>query len=203
MHTDANDTPAVAGLVLAAGFSRRFGTDKRLARVQDGRALLAASLQVPCAVLEQVWVVLHEGDDPVQLAVSPQVRIVHSQDAAEGMGNSLACGVRTISPASTACAVAVLLGDMPCLQRETLQALVRVASAERIVLPVFNGVAGHPVLFGRRFWPELECLQGAQGAKAVLLAHADAVQRVAVSDAGVLLDIDTPEQLHALVHERH
>lgn len=203
MHADSNDTPAVVGLVLAAGFSRRFGADKRLARLQDGRTLLATSLQVPSAVLGEVWVVLHEGDDPAQLAVSPHVHIVHSQDAAEGMGSSLASGVRAISQAGKACAVAIFLGDMPCLRRDTLHTLVQAASAKHIVLPVCNGMAGHPVLFGRHFWPALEGLQGAQGAKAVLLAHADAVKRVAVSDTGVLLDIDTPEQLHALVHESH
>lgn len=203
MHTDSDDTPVVAGLVLAAGFSRRFGTDKRLARLHDGQPLLAASLQVPAAVLAQVWVVLHDGDDPAQRAIAPHVHIVHSPHAANGMGSSLASGVRAIALGSSACAVAILLGDMPCLQAQTLRALVRAASDEHIVLPVCNGTAGHPVLFGRRFWPELERLEGPQGAKALLLAHAHAVKRVAVSDAGVLLDIDTPEQLDALVHEKH
>lgn len=203
MPATPDNLPVVAGLVLAAGLSRRFGSDKRLARLHDGRPLLAASLQVPADVLAQVWVTLRGSDDPAQLGLAPSLRIVRSPDAGEGMGSSLASGMRAIAPTCTACAVAIFLGDMPCLRRDTLLLLVAAADAERIVLPVYNGSAGHPVLFGRRFWPALQGLHGAQGAKAVLLAHADAVKRVAVSDSGVLLDIDTPEQLSALSPEKH
>lgn len=183
--------------MLAAGFSRRFGSDKRLARLQDGRQLLAASLALPGAMLSEMWVMVRDEDDRQRLGIAPHIQVGHCPPAREGMGSSLACGMDHIARSSGANAVAIFLGDMPFLKRETLQALFDAATAGNIVQPLFNGVPGHPVLFGRDFWPALERLQGDQGARAVIAEHARALVRLEVSDPGILFDIDTPELLEA------
>ena len=69
----------VAGLVLAAGFSRRFGSDKRCARLRSGQTLLGASLVLPCAQLEDVWVVLRPEDNSAALGVPVHAVVVRSE----------------------------------------------------------------------------------------------------------------------------
>jgi molybdenum cofactor cytidylyltransferase len=182
----------VAGLVLAAGFSRRFGSDKRLSPHVEGGTLLAASLRLPCAALPEVWAVLRPDDDVEALGLPSSVITVCNPQAALGMGHSLACGVQALAQRSGAQAVAIFLGDMPWISRETLSALLAQAAPERIVVPTWENTPGHPVIFGRRFWPALQTLTGDTGARAVVQANAGCVRRVAVNDPGILRDVDTP-----------
>lgn len=186
---------SIAGLILAAGFARRFGSDKRQAVLNSGETLLASSLQQVRAALPATWVVLRPDDDAQALGVPTDIPVVRSEMAEGGLGHSLASGVRVISEQSSADAVAIFLGDMPWISPTTLEQLFAAASAERIVLPTYNGQPGHPVIFGRQFWPPLTQLTGDSGARSVLQAHPTAVQRIAVSDAGVVQDVDTPSAL--------
>jgi molybdenum cofactor cytidylyltransferase len=192
MSSIDSETPTVFGLVLAAGQSRRFGTDKRRALLPCGRTLLQASIDNSQAVFGTTWVVLREDDDPSALGIPSGVTVVRSPDARLGMGHSLAAGIQALQ-ASRATAVAVLLGDMPWIAPDTLRTLVAMADPERIALPVHEGQRGHPVIIGRRFWPALVGLEGDQGARAVIAGHADCVDVFECSDAGVLRDADTPD----------
>ncbi|WP_162976876.1 NTP transferase domain-containing protein, partial [Pseudomonas aeruginosa] len=94
-------------LVLAAGQGRRFGSDKRLARLADGTTLLAASVARAREAFAEVRVVVRAGDTPASLGLPAQQRLVHSLDASLGMGHSLAAGVAAARN-STARAIAVL-----------------------------------------------------------------------------------------------
>ncbi len=189
------ESPQVAGLMLAAGFSRRFGGDKRYAELPDGQRLLNASVAAAQTQLQELWLVLREHDDAAALGVPSSANLVFSKQAANGMGHSLADGVAALAAQSKADAVAILLGDMPWIQPATLAQLIAMAGTECIVVPTYKGEPGHPVIFGRRFWHELMALSGDSGAKVVLQAHAQAVLRVEVSDAGILRDVDTPAAL--------
>lgn len=184
----------VAALVLAAGYSRRFGSDKRSQCLGSGQTLLEASLALPCARFDEVWLVLRPGE-PRPLGLPETIRVVQSTRTRLGLAHSIAAGADQIARASQADALAIFLADMPFIRSDTLDALRAACSAEHICVPTHEGVPGHPVVFGRRFWPELCQLVGDSGARAVLQRHAHAVRRIAVDDPGILLDIDRPADL--------
>lgn len=186
---------SVAALMLAAGYSRRFGTDKRRATLADGRSLLAASLALPCSMLEEVWLVLRPDESITELGLPANIKLVQHPLTAQGMGHSLAAGAERLLAESRADAVAIFLADMPAIRRDSLETLFAHASANAIVLPSYQGKRGHPVLFGRAFWPQLATLNGDAGAKPVLQQHPEAVRIVELNDPGVLQDIDTPADL--------
>lgn len=188
----------VAALMLAAGYSRRFGADKRRLVLADGRSLLAASLALPCSMLEDVWLVLRPDESPAALDLPTGVRIVQNPTSAQGMGHSLAAGAERLLAESRADAVAIFLADMPSIRRHSLEALMACAAPDRIVLPSHQGKRGHPVLFGRDFWPQLATLGGDAGARAVIQHNAEALHIVELNDPGVLQDIDTPADLARL-----
>lgn len=183
-----------AALVLAAGQGRRFGSDKRLARLPSGQTLLAATLARVLEAFDEVHVVLRVGDDPQVLGVDPRVSIVRAENAGDGMGSSLAAGIAGLVHCG-ADAVAVVLGDMPWVAAATLRQLSANARPEQIVVPVHQGQRGHPVLFGRAFWPALMTVDGDQGGRQVILDHQERCIRIAVVDEGVLRDVDRPEDL--------
>ena len=89
--------PRVVALLLAAGRGRRFGSDKRLARLPDGRGLLAASAERALQVFAEVHVLLRDEDDAQALGLPDACRIIRCSDADQGMGHSLAAGVRGLA----------------------------------------------------------------------------------------------------------
>ena len=190
--------PKVIALLLAAGRGTRFGSDKRVARLTDGRTLLAVSLARARQVFAEVWVVLRAEDDAQALGLPADTPIIRCHDAELGMGHSLAAGVHALR-AEPATAIAVLLADMPGIQPASLVLLREQAGAERIVFPLYRGQRGHPVLFGRMFWQELTQLRGDEGARTLLQAHGAACHGLTLDDAGVLLDLDTPQALQQLL----
>ncbi|WP_456269872.1 nucleotidyltransferase family protein [Kushneria sp. AK178] len=195
-------TGDVLGLILAAGHSRRFGGDKRLADL-SGRTLLAATVATLEPHVAGVTVMLRHGERPDMLGLPTETHFVVAPEAPVGMGISLASAVSTLLESSEPClqrceALALMLGDMPQVQADTLQALMARAHRETIVRPCHQGVPGHPVVFGRRFWPALAGLRGDEGARRVLKRHASQVVMLTVDDPGILNDVDTPDDLPSL-----
>ncbi|WP_187775868.1 nucleotidyltransferase family protein [Salinicola corii] len=190
---------AVMALVMAAGVSRRFGEDKRRVRLKDGRTLLETTLTMVARVYPHWWLVTRPEDDlALGAAFGPGThRRLAADHARNGLGGSLGDAFRhLLVQGETAIAAAVILADMPWLQATTCGQLNHHARAERIVLPCHEGRRGHPVLFGRDFWPMLAELQGGEGARNVVQANQQAVSVVDVGDDGIWRDIDTPQDLH-------
>lgn len=189
--------PRVISLIMAAGVSRRFGeVDKRLARMADCRTLLAASLAGarPCSA--QMVLVIRPEDDPLALGVPEDVSVLRAARADQGLGASLADAFTWLAGEEVqADAAAVLLGDMPWIAADSYRRLYRQADTGQIVRPAYRGTAGHPVLFGQSFWPELGALDGDQGAREVLAGHPRAVVTLDLEDPGILQDVDRPEDL--------
>jgi molybdenum cofactor cytidylyltransferase len=86
---------------------------------------------------------------------------------------------------------------MPRIKTDTLQQLQQAASPHQIIVPEFNQQRGHPICFGRNFFAELAKSHGDTGGRDVIKRHANCVQLLPVSDAGIVQDIDTPEDLSA------
>jgi CTP:molybdopterin cytidylyltransferase MocA len=187
----------VGGLILAAGASRRFGRPKMLLPL--GRGTVLSSVVAPHleAGLDPVVVVLGADSEAVRagagLPADPRLRVVVNEDWARGMSSSLRRGLWECRSAD---AVVVALGDQPGVTAERIRALMAAwTPGTPLVVPVHGGRAGHPVLFARSLFDELEALRGDVGAREVVRRHwAQAAQVSAVA----LLDIDIEADYAAL-----
>lgn len=184
--------------MLAAGFSRRFGGIKLSAMLANGNTVLQQSSRLLQHTINDILVVTR----PDLLAAGvlrgtgfDDTSIVLCQDAELGMGHSLACGVRALPAHWDACLVC--LADMPFIKTSTLQQILSRAAPDRIVIPQHQQQNGHPICFGRDFFSELAKSQGDTGGREVIKRHPDNIEFIAVNDAGILQDIDTPEDLSA------
>ena len=186
-------------MLLAGGAARRFGANKLLATLPTGQTVGLLAAAKLAAVVQRMLVVVRAEDDLTAAAFeNAGYAVVRCVDAKLGMGHSLACGVAA-SRASAAWMVA--LADMPLIAPATLAALATCWRKEdRIVVPMYAGQAGHPVIFSARFGAELLGLQGDRGARPVLDAHRNDMLAFVTDDPGVLRDIDTLQDLACASH---
>jgi len=188
----------ITGILLAAGSSRRFGSNKLLALLPDGTPLVLVTVRRLLSVLDAVIAVVNPQDRLLhELLAAEKVQVVVCQNANTGMGASLAAGV---AASEAARGWLVALADMPAIQVCTLQRVIHALEAgTRLVAPVHTGRRGHPVGFHSSFRNELLALSGDAGAREILTRHAASLTSLDVDDAGVLLDVDTPADLDAMV----
>jgi len=124
-------------------------------------------------------------------------RVVLNPDYAEGMSSSVRAGVRA---ASGAAGFLIVLGDQPLVSSATFDALLarQKATRARILVPTYSRVRGNPVLFDASLSAEIESVAGDVGCRGIVAAHASEVVEVPVDDPGILIDVDTPEDLRRI-----
>lgn len=184
----------VVGVLLAAGSASRFGSDKLLHPLPHGVSIAVQAARHLKAGVPRVVAVLRPGAEESGRALADEgCEIVFCRNAAEGMGASLACAVRSVADAD---AFLVALADMPFV-RPTSIAAVRDAliKGAPLAAPYFRARRGHPVGIAARYRAELETLSGDEGAKSILAAHESELVKVPVGDPGVIRDIDKPSDL--------
>ena len=189
-------------VVLAAGFSRRYGEGNKLHQALNGRPVLAWTFDSLFHLRATTAIAVVAPDDALakSLALNAGFTPVPNPARATGMGGSIACGVQALS--NEVDAVLIALGDMPRVAHSSLQALLAAFSTrDQIVVPCCDGRRGHPVLFGVHHFSALRALDGDTGAREILKQHAALVREVPVNDPGVLLDVDTPQDLAGAASE--
>ncbi|MSR11337.1 MAG: nucleotidyltransferase family protein [Gammaproteobacteria bacterium] len=183
-------TKTVGAIILAAGFSSRFGSVKLNAKLANGMSVVQQTLaNIHYAGLPSVVITRPELAAQLQLH---NTSIETFTGAAEGMGASLAFGV---SKALDWDACLVCLADMPFIESSTYRLIADRLSPATIVLPCYYTRPGNPVGFGRNFYAQLQALQGDTGGRAITESNQDAVVELAIDDPAILNDIDTPADL--------
>jgi molybdenum cofactor cytidylyltransferase len=194
----------IAAVVLAAGRSTRMGAINKLIAEIGGKPLVRiAAEQALASRASPVIVVTGHQREKVETALDGlPVRLVHNADYAEGLGTSLKAGIAAV-PAEADGAI-VCLGDMPQVDSALIDKLIGAFDPERgalVVMPSIAGRRGNPVLWSRRFFPDLMAVQGDIGARHLIGAYTEAVVEVPVEGDAALTDVDTPESLSAVKAE--
>jgi molybdenum cofactor cytidylyltransferase len=184
----------IVGLLLAAGSATRFGSDKLQHALPHGVSIAVQSARHLKSELGRVVAVVRPNSDQLISNLEAEgCEVVVCENAAEGMGASLACAARTAGEAD---GYLIALADMPFLRRTTIAAVRdALAGGAPLVAPYFRARRGHPVGLSHEFFHELVALRGDEGAKRLLAAHEKQMVKIPVGDPGALRDIDRPEDL--------
>lgn len=194
----------IAGIVLAAGESKRFGMANKL--LVDVGGVSVVRRTVSAFVEGRLHVVLvvvgHDAQRVQQELTELPVQIVQNSHFSLGQSRSLIAGIEALSPDVEAAIIGV--ADQPFLRAETIAALAgRFATdGAPLVLPRYAGVRGTPTLFRRDLFAELLRVQGDEGGRAVVRRHESRAAYVDVTDARSSVDLDTPDDLQNLLLER-
>jgi len=131
--------------------------------------------------------------------ISERLNIPHlifNPDYEQGMVTSFQAGIRALPPAADG-AVLFLL-DHPAVNAATIEMVIGKFAPNRIVIPLFNGRRGHPVLFAAEVLQEILALPSSQGANIVVRKDPGRIIEIPVDDPGILVDVDTPEDYEKL-----
>lgn len=188
----------IAAIVLAAGRSTRMeGTNKLLAEIARRPLVRIAAEEALASRAKPVIVVTgHQRDHVEKVLAGLPVHLVHNPDFADGLGTSLKAGIAAV-PADVDGAI-VCLGDMPQVDAGLIDRLIAAFDPDRaalVVVPTFEGKRGNPVLWSRRFFPDLMAIEGDVGARHLIGRYGEAVVEVPVDGKAALTDVDTPEAL--------
>ena len=194
--------PRIAAVVLAAGRSRRMAPhNKLLITDKAGKPMIARVVDnVLSSGARPILVVLGHQSEHIETALAGKpVRFIHAADYAEGLAASLKAGIAAV-PEDCAAAV-VCLGDMPLVTGRMIDRLVSAYDPEegrQIVLPTFRGKQGNPMLWDRRFFPEILQISGDSGARFLTGKYAEVLAEIEMGDDAVLRDFDTTDALATL-----
>jgi len=186
----------VAGVLLAAGTSTRFGDRNKLLATVDGRPVVrhAAATLREARVGPVTVVVGHEADRVRTALEGLNVSFVENSDYRAGQATSVRTGVATLRDRGDVDAAVIALGDMPFVAPGSVDALVDayLAGAGDALAAAADGDRGNPVLFDARYFEALTAVEGDVGGRAILLREGRLVE---TDDPGVRRDVDTPEDL--------
>jgi molybdenum cofactor cytidylyltransferase len=197
MPTPAPSSPPGV-ILLAAGFSRRFGGIKLNALLPNGHTVAGQTLARIKAATDNILVVTRPELLNILLAAgSPPDNTVLCPDADKGMGHTLACGIQSIPHWSGAL---VCLADMPFIETTTYTQLLDALREDTIIVPEYRGQRGNPVGFGSKWFELLAAATGDVGAREVMKKNSEAIVSIALDDEGVCRDVDVPGDLCLEAH---
>lgn len=184
----------ICAVVLGAGLSSRMGTQKLLLPF-GGKTVIAHIVdQLLASSVDRVLVVVgHEGRKVGNELSGRNVMIVENPDYESGMLSSVRCGLSHL-PANCS-AILVALGDQPSITSQLVDKMLQAftAAEKRILVPLYNGRRGHPLLFSTFYRDEVLTSFDDVGLRGLLHIHPEDVFELNVSSSAVLSDMDCPE----------
>ena len=190
----------ISAILLGAGESKRMRVNKLL--LPWGRetvfehcfnTLLRSKAREIIVVLNKQNEEMKDRFEKRSASTTKKVKVTVNPRYRRGMSTSIHKGLQVMDPRSEG--MLISLGDQPLLKTRTINALLRAfqQGKERIVVPSFKGMRGHPVIFHRMFRKELLKLRGDTGGKPILLKYSKQIKTLPVRSEGVIKDIDTRE----------
>ena len=197
----------IAAVVLAAGESSRMGRPKALLPIDGVRFIEKIVSSFQSTKVGKILVVLgHNAEEMRQKIADLPVLIVVNNEYKKGQLSSLVAAIRDIQAQQSSAeldGILVHLVDHPYVNPILVDVMIDrfYESKKLIVVPRYHGRRGHPVIFSRSLFSELQDTPLDQGAKAVVHAHQKDTLEIDTEDEGVTIDIDTPEEYRQFVKE--
>jgi len=182
-------------VILAAGESKRMGLPKMLLTFSGRTMIEKVITNVSESKIDKIIVVLGAYREAlIELISKLPVKYCYNDNYKKGMLSSVQCGFRNLS--SVCRAVLVFQGDQPLITSNAINEVIEayLSSGKGMVIPVYKGRRGHPLLIDIKYRDEIEKLNPDKGLRSLACMFSDDVLEVDTNESGILTDFDTYEQ---------
>ena len=189
----------ISSILLAAGQSKRMSGENKLIKSVKGIPLIKCALNnILKSHVNEIVIVLGYENETIEKLIdkTSRIKFVFNSNFETGMASSIKKGIENLSGKTDAFFIS--LGDMPSINYDTYNQLIKCNKNKKAIVPMFKGQQGNPVLFPKSFEEKLLSIQGDSGAKKILEINKKEVLYLEINDPGIIRDLDVPNDFNNL-----
>ena len=189
----------ISAILLAAGQSKRMNGENKLAKEIQGIPLLKLSVKnILASSINELVIVLGYQKEIIEKLIDKhkKIKIVFNKNFENGMASSIKTGLLHCSEKSEA--FFICLGDMPLVNHNIYNQLIKSKYNKKIIVPTYKGQQGNPVLFDKSMKDNIMNILGDTGAKKILELNKDKILNLEINDQSIAKGFDTQDNFNPL-----
>jgi len=188
----------ISAILLAAGQSKRMNGENKLIKEIQGIPLIKLSVKnILASSIDELIIVLGHQKEIVEKLIDKheKIKFVFNKDFESGMASSIKTGLDNLSEKIEA--FFICLGDMPMINQDVYNQLIRSRNNKEIIVPTYKGQQGNPILFSKSMKSIIISIEGDIGAKKILEQNKDKILKVKIDDINITKDFNTKDNFNS------
>ena len=184
----------ISAILLAAGQSKRMEGENKLIKKIQGIPLISRCVKnILTSTIDELIIVLGYQKEIVEKTINQnkKIKFVFNKDFESGIASSIKIGLNHLSKNTDA--FFICLGDMPNINHNIYNKLIKVKNDNEIVIPTYKGQQGNPILFSKSIKEKIMTIQGDVGAKKILELNKDKILNLEIDNLGIKKDFNTKD----------
>ena len=189
----------ISAILLAAGQSKRMDGENKLTKELRGIPLIKLSVKnILASSIDELIVVLGHQKEIIEKLIdkNEKIKFVFNKDFESGMASSIKTGLDNLSEKTEA--FFICLGDMPMVNHDIYNQLIKSKDNKEIIVPTYKGQQGNPVLFDKSMKEKVLDIKGDVGAKKILELNKDKILNLEINDQSITKGFDTQDNFNSL-----
>ena len=188
----------ISAILLAAGQSKRMNGENKLTKKIQGIPLINHSVKnILASSIDELIIVLGYQKEIIEKLIdkNEKIKFVFNNNFESGMASSIKIGLNNLSEKTEA--FFICLGDMPMINQEVYNQLIRSRNNKEIIVPTYKGQQGNPILFSKSMKSIIISIEGDIGAKKILELNKDKILKVKIDDINITKDFNTKDNFNS------
>ena len=188
----------ISAILLAAGQSKRMDGENKLTKKIRGIPLIKNSVKnILASPVDELIVVLGYQKEIIEKLIdkNEKIKFVFNNNFESGMASSIKIGLNNLSEKTEA--FFICLGDMPMINQDVYNQLIRSRNNKEIIVPTYKGQQGNPILFSKSMKSIIISIEGDIGAKKILEQNKDKILKVKIDDINITKDFNTKDNFNS------
>jgi len=189
----------ISAILLAAGQSKRMGGENKLTKKIQGIPLIKHSVKnILASSVDELIIVLgyQKGIIEKLIGKNKKIKFFFNKDFENGMASSIKTGLDSLSEKTEA--FFICLGDMPMVNYDIYNRLIKSKNTKKIIVPTYKGQQGNPVLFAKSMKEKIINITGDVGAKKILELNKDKILNLEINDQSIIKGFNTQDDFNSL-----
>ena len=188
----------ISAILLAAGQSKRMYGENKLAKEIQGIPLIKLSVKnILASSINELIIVLGHQKEIIEKLIdkNEKIKFVFNKNFESGMASSIKTGLNNLSEKTEA--FFICLGDMPMINQDVYNQLIRSRNNKEIIVPTYKGQQGNPILFSKSMKSIIISIEGDIGAKKILEQNKDKILKIKIDDINITKDFNTKDNFNS------